>query len=82
MGYLFHKKDAEPFYIRLSDAGVVRAAASIEGLRPLMPETESRGGKIPLSDRILLASTFREQARVLTALADYFDGAEELRWGH
>ena len=82
MGYRFHKTGAEPFYIRLSDAGTVRSAARTEGLVHLMPDTETSGGKIPVAARAVLAKAFREQAAVLSELANYFDDADNLRWGH
>jgi hypothetical protein len=84
MGYRFIKKGAPAaFYIRLRDASVVRAVASIEALDGYMPRDAPGGELIPPQHIATLARTFREQACMLSDLATYFEGAvEELKWDH
>lgn len=82
MGYRFHKKDGQPFYVQLSTASVLRSIAVMYGLAGAMPNPEDHGGNFTSGDRDTLIDALREQAGVLQELADYMEKAEDLRWRH
>lgn len=82
MGYRFKKNGVDDFYIRLSDAGVVRASARSAGVACYMPGTETYGRTIPKEVRDTVVAEFRENAKLLNELADYMESAENLRWSH
>ena len=82
MGYRFVKKGAEPFYIRSTDAGAIREAASMFGLQRYMPQPDRHGGPIAQEHLSFLISGCRNMAKVLNELADYLTGAENVEWKH
>ena len=82
MGYRFRKNEADDFYLRLCDAGVVRSVASNVGAAQQMPDPDGDGATLTDETRDVMVKELREQSKLLNNLANYMENAKNLRWSH